>query len=365
MDVQSFPSWRVIRWAFIMLIVIASGSAVLPFKMRDQIAGAQTVPFDSGRQLWFEDTGQIVAGAFLEYWYENQDIGSPVSGATAVGDITIQWFQYARLETYPVPYDQATLADVYPAPVGRKYVDQMGYVTEIEAFKQRPDTGERYFPDTRHSISNGFKLFYEGTAGVPEQIGPPISEEFKIGPTTYQFFEFGALTWAEGELVRIVETGTLDAGLNGTLGVPQPRPIPAVDLNSGDIMANSEGLEGERWIEVDLSDATLTAWVGDVPVLRSLVVTGAGSSPTPIGTFSVYIRYESQTLSGIDGNGNPYFEADVPAVMYFFEDYAIHGTTWRTQFGFADSPGCVIPPTEVAEQLYGWAEYGTRVEVHE
>lgn len=365
MNLQSFPSWRMIRWAFFVLIVLGALTAVLPFKARNQIAQAETLTVESGSGLWFADTGQVLGGVFLDFWYDNEELGSPVSPATPVGDITIQWFQYGRLETYPVPYEQATVADVYRAPVGRKYADKIGYVTQVEAFKQRPGGGQRYFPDTGHTLSHGFKAYYEGVQGIPERIGPPISEEFKIGPTTYQFFEFGALTWAEGDPVRLVEIGTLDAELNGMLGVPQPRPLQAVDLNSGDIMEISQSLEGERWIQIDLSDATLTAWVGEVPVLNTSVVIGSPNSPTPIGTFNVYIRYEYQTMSGIGWDGNPYYEADVPAVMYFFEDYAVHGTTWRTDFGIADGQGCVVLPADIARQLYWWADYGTRVEVRE
>jgi lipoprotein-anchoring transpeptidase ErfK/SrfK len=75
--------------------------------------------------------------------------------------------------------------------------------------------------------------------------------------------------------------------------------------------------------------------------------------------------YEQQDMSGIGWDGNPYFEAGVPWAMYFFQDYAIHGSTWRTGYGVQDSQGCVIPPNDIAEMLYWWADYGTTVVVHE
>lgn len=82
------------------------------------------------------------------------------------------------------------------------------------------------------------------------------------------------------------------------------------------------------------------------------------------GSFSIYIKNRVQTLDGIGWNGQPYFEADVPWVMYFFEDYGIHGATWRTEFGYGDSQGCVVLPNDIAQQFWEFADYGTRVDVH-
>ena len=50
--------------------------------------------------------------------------------------------------------------------------------------------------------------------------------------------------------------------------------------------------------------------------------------------------------------------------MYFYLDYGIHGSTWRSTYGYGSGQGCVIPPNEVAEALWKWADYGTRVWVH-
>jgi lipoprotein-anchoring transpeptidase ErfK/SrfK len=51
--------------------------------------------------------------------------------------------------------------------------------------------------------------------------------------------------------------------------------------------------------------------------------------------------------------------------MYFFEDYAFHSSLWRTEYGYMDSQGCVVPPMEVAEAIWLWADYGTPVWIHE
>ena len=62
--------------------------------------------------------------------------------------------------------------------------------------------------------------------------------------------------------------------------------------------------------------------------------------------------------------GYDYYLKDVPYVQYFYQDYALHGTFWHSNFGTRMSHGCVNLPTSAAEWLYNWAEYGTLVNIH-
>jgi lipoprotein-anchoring transpeptidase ErfK/SrfK len=62
--------------------------------------------------------------------------------------------------------------------------------------------------------------------------------------------------------------------------------------------------------------------------------------------------------------GYNYDLKDVPYVMYFFEDYAIHGAYWHNNFGTPMSHGCVNMNVPDAEWLYNWAPLGTLVSVH-
>lgn len=118
--------------------------------------------------------------------------------------------------------------------------------------------------------------------------------------------------------------------------------------------------DGQRWIEIDLSDQTLTAWQGDVVVMRTIVSTGKWSTPTVKGDFAIYLKLDSQHMYGDD-----YDLPNVPWVMYFYEDYAIHGAYWHTSFGIPVSHGCVNMRPEEAEALYRWASVGTLVRVHD
>ncbi|MEZ4831879.1 MAG: LysM peptidoglycan-binding domain-containing protein [Caldilineaceae bacterium] len=117
--------------------------------------------------------------------------------------------------------------------------------------------------------------------------------------------------------------------------------------------------DGRRWIEVNLSNQTLTAWQGNVPVLHTYVSTGTYRTPTVTGRYQVGLKYTSQHMSG-PGYSLP----GVPWVMYFFQGYAIHGTYWHANFGTPMSHGCVNMRTEEAQFLFNWAPVGTEVYVH-
>jgi lipoprotein-anchoring transpeptidase ErfK/SrfK len=75
------------------------------------------------------------------------------------------------------------------------------------------------------------------------------------------------------------------------------------------------------------------------------------------------LRYESQTM---DGRllGYDYYLENVPYVMYFYQDYALHGTYWHNNFGTPMSHGCVNLPTADAGWLFNWTSIGTLVNVH-
>ena len=120
---------------------------------------------------------------------------------------------------------------------------------------------------------------------------------------------------------------------------------------------------GARWIDVNLSTQTLTAYEGDAPVMTTAVSSGTYLYPTVTGQFAIYLRYQSQTMNGYL-LGYDYYLPDVPYVMYFYRGFALHGTYWHNNFGTPMSHGCVNMPTDKAQWLYNWSDYGTLVNVH-
>jgi LysM repeat protein len=120
----------------------------------------------------------------------------------------------------------------------------------------------------------------------------------------------------------------------------------------------------EKWIEVNLTSQTLVAYEGQQPVFHTLVSTGIWQYPTIVGTFSIYVKYESADMSGGAGD-EAYFLPSVPYVMYFHGNYGLHGTYWHNNFGRPMSHGCVNLPTPEAQWLFDWAPIGTKVVIHQ
>ena len=118
-------------------------------------------------------------------------------------------------------------------------------------------------------------------------------------------------------------------------------------------------VEGQKWIEVNLSEQTLTAWQGDVAVMHTNISSGRANTPTVTGRFTIGNKYKAQRMSG-PGYDLP----NVPWVMYFYSGYAIHGAYWHNNFGLPMSHGCVNMRTDESQMLYTWAPSGTEVYIH-
>jgi lipoprotein-anchoring transpeptidase ErfK/SrfK len=115
----------------------------------------------------------------------------------------------------------------------------------------------------------------------------------------------------------------------------------------------------ERWIDVDLSSQTVSAYQGHNVAKTFLVSTGTWRYPTITGRFWIHSKYKLD-----DMRGPGYFLRDVPYTMYFYKGYGLHGTYWHDKFGTPMSHGCVNLAVEDARWLYSFAEIGTLVNVH-
>jgi hypothetical protein len=134
-------------------------------------------------------------------------------------------------------------------------------------------------------------------------------------------------------------------------------------------------LEGRRfsgrWIDADLSEpAMLTAYEGNVPVMDTLTIKGAGPRPTPTGVFSIMRRVANETMNS-DTIGIPrfgpggYYLTGVLFTQYFTSDGAsIHYNYWSSNWGYAGSHGCLGLTYADSAFLWNWATYGTTVYIH-
>ncbi len=195
-------------------------------------------------------------------------------------------------------------------------------------------------------------------------------------------FTIARLTGKIGKVASIVYRETTEGwwmkGIDGTYTDPGAPP---------------EGLAaGEKWVDVNLSRQTLVVFAGDQPLYATLVSTGKkAKDPTDKvhdhqtiqGSFRIREKHISTTMDG-DGpapGDMPYSIEDVPYVMYFEGNYALHGAFWHNNFGHEQSHGCVNLAPLDAKQIFfltepqlpqGWHGIiatkdrpGTRVVVHE
>jgi LysM repeat protein len=132
-------------------------------------------------------------------------------------------------------------------------------------------------------------------------------------------------------------------------------PSSGAGTGGGAMLTGGSG----RWIEVDLSSQTTWARQGNAVVRRMIVSTGIARYPTPTGTFRIYAKYPSVTMSGPG-----YYLPGVPHTMFFYRGYAIHGTYWHHNFGRPMSHGCINLTRADAAWLYAWAPAGTQVVIH-
>jgi LysM repeat protein len=181
----------------------------------------------------------------------------------------------------------------------------------------------------------------------------------QLGDTLFRIASrFGLSTQVLAQVNGISNPSFIYAGQ--TLTIPGENSVAPIENSLPPVASHSYG---ERWIDVDLTAQRLTAYEENQPVYSTLISSGTWQYPTVMGLFQVYLRYESQTMNGYR-LGYDYYLPNVPYVMYFYRDYAIHGTYWHNNFGTPMSHGCVNTPTPDAMWLYHWSGYGTPVYVH-
>jgi len=168
---------------------------------------------------------------------------------------------------------------------------------------------------------------------------------------------------------EVVAAVTAGQSYTGTFTYQEVKP----SYDRMPVVAGAENLvysphAGEKWIDVNLSDHTVTAYEGaDVVFGPVAMVNGAPATPTVEGTFHVYLKYQTQTMEGENADGSDYRTEDVPWISYFTGGYALHGAYWRNSFGFAGaggSHGCVNMAVADAKWIFDWDEVGTTVVSH-
>ena len=145
--------------------------------------------------------------------------------------------------------------------------------------------------------------------------------------------------------------------LDGVLGPKTWKALEKADL------ADKQDPQAYSYVSADLYlPQSLSVWVAGKTVLSSPVNGGVAGAPTPLGTFPIYERLTSTTMSGTNPDGSHYSDPGVPWVNYFSGGSAVHGFP-RASYGSPQSVGCLELPIPTAERVFGLINYGTLVNV--
>lgn len=338
--------------------------------------------------LFFASTGHSVSNTygFLNYWRAvngERILGAPVTAAMVENGLTVQYFERGRLEFHP----ELDGAPILLGRVGAEYAETLWRTFEA-APPRTLAPGEQFFEETSHTLGEPFLSFWTEHGGL-SIFGYPISEPLweYVGPrmARVQYFERARLeqhpsvgneVWIGSlgrdlALLRGLEVGGAPAAPAPLLPTATPLPptpapaavAPPAPAPAAAAPVNTASLGGKH-IVVDLGDQWLYAYVGETMVFDAPVSTGKDGFNTPAGSFTVYSKIRSQTMSGTIG-GEYYNVPDVPHVMYINGGVALHGTYWHNQFGAGvrRSHGCINLPLDSAAWLYDWAPLGTPVQV--
>lgn len=102
---------------------------------------------------------------------------------------------------------------------------------------------------------------------------------------------------------------------------------------------------GEVEARIDISDQEMTVWLDGQPLYHWPVSTARAGKFTPLGLFSVKSmkRVHYSTL---------YHNAPMPWSIFFYGNFAIHGTDQTSRLGTPASAGCIRLHPDNARTLF-------------
>jgi hypothetical protein len=103
--------------------------------------------------------------------------------------------------------------------------------------------------------------------------------------------------------------------------------------------------DGERWLDLDVSEQVLVAYEGDRPVFATLVSSGrlGPSRATPLGEHRIWVKLAYSDMDDLEREDveTNYSIESVPWVQFFDGSNGLHAAFWHDAFGERRSHGCV------------------------
>ena len=108
------------------------------------------------------------------------------------------------------------------------------------------------------------------------------------------------------------------------------------------------------WIDVDLDEQTLVAYVGATPIYATLVSTGRRDGTTPVGVYRIRAKAATTRMTAEAGERSRYDVGAVPWALRFRSGLYVHAAYWHDGFGDRRSHGCINLAPRDARKLYDW-----------
>ena len=109
-----------------------------------------------------------------------------------------------------------------------------------------------------------------------------------------------------------------------------------------------------RWVHIALDQQVFVAYAGNTPKYASLVSSGVPGHATPPGLYRTQRKYLTKTMKGPDETHGRYRVEEIPWVLYYKGNYAVHGAYWHEEFGNVRSHGCTNLAPADARWIYEW-----------
>ena len=346
----------------ILMLVLFNSTGTVNALAQDNAAPGNANP----TKVFFNDCGHNLADRFLNYWRTHsgpQTLGCPISEEFSMNGINFQYFSKARLEYHPE--NAGKIWEYSLGLIGSEIYDSMSpdekanpAYTTIAAFPSNKD--RTYYSETGHSLSFGFKEYWNNNEGL-FNFGLPISEEY---PYTEEGKSYSAQDFERARLIYSKPTGTLLANI-GQLAAKTNKIETAGLSQEAGVPSYSPAL-WERWVEVNLSQQRVYFHEGDLVVRTNLVTTGKPGHATPTGTFYIQSRvYNERMRGGSIGSEDYYDLSNVLHTQYFTnEGHALHYAWWRSQFGVTGSHGCVNMDYDTSLFAWNFVGLGSRIFIH-
>jgi hypothetical protein len=290
----------------------------------------------------------------------------PAPGApmpTITPSVPGQWMANGATLTFtPASSYQAWTSERVTIPAGLATPEQSSFSTEgVPVLRFEQLLAELEYLPLSFTPSNGDS----GLDGEPTNpaLVSPVPEP---GTFSWRYSNIPSSLsslWAPGEDNTVTagavmqfesDHGLLDDGVAGPAVwslLTQAVASRAIDQSPYDYLSVSENVpEG------------LSVWRDGQYIYSTPVNTGVAGAETATGTFPVYARYQTTTMTGTDPDGTSYSVSGVPWVAYFNGGDAVHGY-WRASYGWPQSNGCVELPISNAQVVWSMDPIGTLVTV--